>query len=736
MDVKVEHFSSKDDLTEEEKKALEDFVHRMGSENAFGDGIAVGEDEAIKFLMARKFDVGRAISLFHTNRTLRGKFDLEHLLPNRDPLAKELTSGKFTVSCKQGPEGDTLCIFYARKHLPKQVEHATVLQSIVFQLDSIMKKPDAQRHGLSFVYDMTASGYVNFDFDLAMKVLHLLKGGYPARLKHVYIVSAPFWFRASMTVLSSFLKDKIKDRVEVVKSIPDLYQHLPPEYLPKRLGGTVDHSHREWLQHCMKHYHESLSSLDIQSSDTSAHASIASTLPSNNSLETLESKDSRSIFENAENHEPSDDSISIKSSDPEIKPSVHSIPSIVREPPTQTITEVAPPQLPPRPPPHRSPQPSPKVDQIHNRALPAEPVPAIDNISDTESLSEQTSQGRQAFSIEDFMVNMNRAGKKGVHKEYEELRSLPPSGNFESTLYPVNTKKNRYNNILTFEETRVRLERRNDDPFSDYINANFVNGYDADKKFICTQGPTPFTFNDFWRMIWEQKVGVIVMVTRCVERNRIKCGTYWPQMPKESTVFGEIFVENIDQNVGEDFTINQFVLKHNNGEALRKLYHIQFTTWPDFGVLSSAAPILEAIEFIEERQPELTEQLQEEAKMNRAGGGLEGSGEYDTPEKPAVIVPPVVIHCSAGVGRTGTFCCLSNSVERLRKTGLIDIYSTVKSIREQRAFSVQTPEQYQFCYTGILEYVLKRRYLKGEDTGSVEAGLTDFLHRDSSDESE
>ena len=175
---------------------------------------------------------------------------------------------------------------------------------------------------------------------------------------------------------------------------------------------------------------------------------------------------------------------------------------------------------------------------------------------------------------------------------------------------------------------------------------------------------------------------------------------------------------------------------------MRKLYHIQFTTWPDFGVLSSAAPILEAIEFIEERQPELVEQLREEATVSGKGGSekLEGSGEYETAvsgdKKSGDVIPPVVIHCSAGVGRTGTFCCLSNSVERLRKTGLVDIYSTVKSIREQRAFSVQTPEQYQFCYTGILEYVLKRRYLDGEDTSSIEAGLTDFLHRDSSDESE
>ena len=184
------------------------------------------------------------------------------------------------------------------------------------------------------------------------------------------------------------------------------------------------------------------------------------------------------------------------------------------------------------------------------------------------------------------------------------------------------------------------------------------------------------------------------------------------------------------------------------------MYHIQFTSWPDFGVLSSAAPILQAIDFIEAQQPVLAQQLRaEEAAASLSLDGdsestrVETSGEYDTPNLEISSsqldtdngdnkYPPVVIHCSAGVGRTGTFCCLSNSVERLRNTGLVDIFSTVKSIREQRAFSVQTPEQYQFGYTGILEYVLKTKFEKGEDTSDVKAGILQFLRRELSDDSE
>lgn len=717
VDAKLNHSMSRL-LTEEEKGAVGNFVYRLGSENAFSDGIAVSEDEAIKFLMARKFDVGRAISLYHTHCMLRGRFELEHLEPNTEPLYSELQSGKFTVSSGKGVEGDTLCIFYARRHFPNRVDHVTVLQSIVFQLDSVMKRPAAQRSGLSLIYDMTSSGYVNFDFELAMKVLHLLKGGYPARLKHVYILAAPFWFRASMTILSSFLRDKIKDRVEVVKTYQDLYRSVPQECLPKELGGSIEHNHKDWLEECMRHFHVSVSMLSLDRAVVEDKDSSSST--------TLVNDDSRNIFENVENHEPQNRT-------------EKEIPPTIKEP--TSIPESPPPPLPPRPA-HRSSRPIQEEDKAPTRALPPEPavVPVIYERSDSEnSQSDKSSQGRQPLSLENFLTHMTRIGKKGVHKEYEELRSLPPSGTFESTLYPVNTRKNRYNNILAFEETRVKLQRINDDPFSDYINGNYVDGFDSPRKFISTQGPTPYTFNDFWRMVWEQKVGIIVMVTRCVERNRIKCGEYWPQQSSDSVKYGNIIVENVGQNVSKHFTIIRFDVTNAQRNITRTLFHIQFTSWPDFGVLPTASPILDIIAFIDEQQKELAEQLKLEQPASNGSSTkqeLEGSGEYETPNsvfEPNNLYPPVIIHCSAGVGRTGTFTCISNSVERLQKTGLIDIYSTVKKIREQRAFSIQTPEQYQFCYTGILEHVIRER---DGDTSDIENSLMAFLRRESSSDSE
>ena len=148
---------------------------------------------------------------------------------------------------------------------------------------------------------------------------------------------------------------------------------------------------------------------------------------------------------------------------------------------------------------------------------------------------------------------------------------------------------------------------------------------------------------------------------------------------------------------------------------------------------------------IEQYQKEGLIQIRDELKVTAA----EASGEYTSlyngeaeetasvePKEVEVKPPPIVIHCSAGVGRTGTFCCLSNSIERLNNVGTIDIFSTVKYIRDQRAFSVQTPEQYQFCYTGIIEYVIRERQAKRVDTRYLENFLFEFLHGELSSDSD
>lgn len=748
-------------LNETEREAVRSFIYQLSLENAFGDGILVSEKEAIQFLMARKFDVGRAISLFHTNRMLRGRFELEDLNPNVEPLSSELRSGKFTILSGKGENGATVCLFYAKKHFPRLVDHITVMKSLVYQLDYVMKCTDAQRQGLSLIYDMAFSGYQNFDFDLAMKVLHLLKGGYPARLKHVYIVSSPLWFRASLAVLSSFLKDKIRDRVEVVKNNTELLKYLSKESLPVELGGLVHHDHAGWIQQCI------ISSQRTHKSNEANHTEGPhnSNKYNNESPHTTTPEaDNRVIFEDMSNHEllPNGD---IK------RPSLSSlVDTESSEPVKQNTSPLKPP---------RKPLPAPPGEIIESDEIKVPSLPNESNNEDvdfTNDIEEEVQlTDDRSRSIDQLMQYMSKVGRKGVHREYEELRSLPPTGTFESTLYTVNLRKNRYNNILSFEETRVKLQTINNDPFSDYINANYVNGYDQEKKFICTQGPTPQTFFDFWRMIWEQKVVVVVMVTRCQERGRTKCGQYWPKYEDETVTYGHLTVTNIASDVQQHFTSTLLELHNNSLQITRRVCHIQFTSWPDFGVLPSAVPILDAIDLIEQYQQEGIVQIQNELQHNAPN--MEGSGEYmnltddaqDTAyhentveeecitqsvagdsdvnknindgEEPSSVAatsspPPVVVHCSAGVGRTGTFCCLNNSVDRLKAIGTVDIFNAVKEIRDQRAFSVQTPDQYQFCYTGVIESVIRDRRADGMDTSDLERCIREFVRSDLSSDSD
>ncbi|KAK2103417.1 Tyrosine-protein phosphatase non-receptor type 9, partial [Saguinus oedipus] len=217
---------------------------------------------AVKFLMARKFDVLRAIELFHSYRETRRREGIVKLKPHEEPLRSEILSGKFTILNVRDPTGASIALFTARLHHPhKSVQHV-VLQALFYLLDRAVDSFETQRNGLVFIYDMCGSNYANFELDLGKKVLNLLKGAFPARLKKVLIVGAPIWFRVPYSIISLLLKDKVRERWpkkeyqhtemlgSLVNSIKPLFtiqilktsevtQHLPRECLPENLGGYV-----------------------------------------------------------------------------------------------------------------------------------------------------------------------------------------------------------------------------------------------------------------------------------------------------------------------------------------------------------------------------------------------------------------------------------------------------------------------------------------------------------------
>merc|ERR1712223_1967337 len=167
------------------------------------------------------------------------------------PLKDELTAAKFTVLRTRDSHGAALALFNAHLHDPTKALHRTTLQNVVYQLDVALENPETQRSGLVFIYNMSNSKYSNFDYDLSQKILTLLKGCYPARLKKVLIVTAPLWFKAPFKVLRLFVREKLRDRVFTV-SLPQLVLHITPSCLPKELGGNLDHDHPAWLEHCVE----------------------------------------------------------------------------------------------------------------------------------------------------------------------------------------------------------------------------------------------------------------------------------------------------------------------------------------------------------------------------------------------------------------------------------------------------------------------------------------------------
>ncbi|XP_064605807.1 receptor-type tyrosine-protein phosphatase kappa-like [Liolophura sinensis] len=227
-----------------------------------------------------------------------------------------------------------------------------------------------------------------------------------------------------------------------------------------------------------------------------------------------------------------------------------------------------------------------------------------------------------------------------------------------------NKAKSRYRSLVAYDHSRVLLSVT-DDQDTDYINACYINGYNEPKKYIASQGPNNVILNDFLRMIWEQKSGKIVMVTNLVETTKTKCCKYWPEEGSES--FGLITVTLLDKENYADFVVRTLQLTHimrKNESHTVKQFH--FMAWPDHGTPPHDTAILDF--------------------RNKVNGYLTQLGG------------PIVVHCSAGVGRTGTYIALDYLIAQAHDEGVVDVPACVRQLREQRVNMVQTLEQYKFLY--------------------------------------
>uniref|UniRef100_A0A8V0YWG0 Receptor-type tyrosine-protein phosphatase alpha n=1 Tax=Gallus gallus TaxID=9031 RepID=A0A8V0YWG0_CHICK len=265
---------------------------------------------------------------------------------------------------------------------------------------------------------------------------------------------------------------------------------------------------------------------------------------------------------------------------------------------------------------------------------------------------------------------------KLFREEFNALPACPIQATCEAASKEENKEKNRYVNILPYDHSRVHLTPVEGVPDSDYINASFINGYQEKNKFIAAQGPKEETVNDFWRMIWEQNTATIVMVTNLKERKECKCAQYWPD--QGCWTYGNIRVSVEDVTVLVDYTVRKFCIQQvgdvTNKKPQRLVTQFHFTSWPDFGVPFTPIGMLKFLKKVKTCNPQY------------AGA--------------------IVVHCSAGVGRTGTFIVIDAMLDMMHAERKVDVYGFVSRIRAQRCQMVQTDMQYVFIYQALLEHYL------------------------------
>lgn len=265
----------------------------------------------------------------------------------------------------------------------------------------------------------------------------------------------------------------------------------------------------------------------------------------------------------------------------------------------------------------------------------------------------------------------------GFQQEFEQLVNENfPDRSTKASEARENQHKNRYPDIKAYDQTRIKLTPVDGVPGSDYINANFVLGYKELKKFICAQGPMEHTVNDFWRMIWEQHLEIVIMLTNLEEYSKIKCAKYWPEQEEGDKTYGDFIVGIKNEKKFGEYILRELKLVRTapgKENEERSIFQYHYLAWKDFQAPENPSGLLKFIKHVNEAY------------------SLEKG--------------PILVHCSAGVGRTGTLVALDSLLQQLRAEGQVSVFNTVCDLRRQRNFLVQSLKQYIFIYRALVEVV-------------------------------
>ncbi|XP_070620658.1 receptor-type tyrosine-protein phosphatase eta [Erythrolamprus reginae] len=282
-------------------------------------------------------------------------------------------------------------------------------------------------------------------------------------------------------------------------------------------------------------------------------------------------------------------------------------------------------------------------------------------------------------NYESYFKKQKADSNCGFAEEYEDLRPVGANQPKFAAESPENKGKNRYNNVLPYDISRVKLSAQNH-PNDDYINANYLPGYNSKKEFIAAQGPLPNTVQDFWRVIWEKKIYTVVMLTKCIEQGRTKCEEYWPN--KQSKNYGDIMVAMTSEIFLPEWTIRDFSIQQSDSPESHPVRQFHFTAWPDHGVPETTDLLISFRHLVHEFMR----------------------------QKPSSS--PTLVHCSAGVGRTGTFIAIDRLIQQMEIENTVDVYGTVYDLRMHRSLMVQTEDQYVFLNLCVMDIIKSKKEKK------------------------
>ncbi|XP_076159641.1 tyrosine-protein phosphatase non-receptor type 4b isoform X2 [Alosa pseudoharengus] len=297
----------------------------------------------------------------------------------------------------------------------------------------------------------------------------------------------------------------------------------------------------------------------------------------------------------------------------------------------------------------------------------------LDSEPDFQYIPEQASGDRSALDPEAWRISMQQLREGltsgAILAQFDQLYRKRPGMTMSCAKLPQNISKNRYRDISPYDATRVILKGG-----EDYINANYINmeipASGLINRYIACQGPLPNTCSHFWQMSWEQGSSLVVMLTTQVERGRVKCHQYWPN-PSSSATYGCFQVNCLSEEGNSAYTVREMTLTNTETQEERPLTQLQYMAWPDHGVPDDSTYFLDFVGLVR--------------------GKREGKDQ------------PVVVHCSAGIGRTGVLITMETAMCMIESNQPVYPLDIVRTMRDQRAMMIQTPSQYRFVCEAILK---------------------------------